>query len=492
MKQEKEKLTEASELEVLRARVAALEEECATLRAAARRQNGLDPQVQRIADALPIRISYVDAQERLLFVNEAYAQSLGRDRATLYGRSMSDVLGHGFYARVKRHIALALSGRATAFDLTLESASGEEARTHTSYLPDLDEAGRARGFFAIVQDVPRPPRGEGPARETQDLYERTERLARLGHYEWDEVTDSCTYCSKELARLHGYSVEDFLTLFSKGEDDILAVHPDDRARYNSAVEDLRGDAFGFDIEYRLLRKGGDVIEVREVLEPIFDEDGRLIRSVGYVQDISERKRSDRELRESERRFKDFANASSHWLWEVGPDFRFTFMSEGITRVTGEHSADFIGKTRWEIAGPNPSNPEALRANEAQMERHEPFDDFIYERPSLTGEGRLHLSVSGRPVFDAEGKFLGYRGSSKDVTDQVRVLEELRQSEALFAQAAHIGNLGSLGLGCRQRPMHLLLGGTRPNLRHYTRRFQEEVRVSKPDPRTYPSAGPRTL
>ena len=445
MKQETEKLTQANELEVLRARVAVLEQECERLKSAAaevpRAPAGLGPEIQRLADALPLRLSYVDAQERLVFVNRAYEDNLGRDRKALYERPIREILGQGFYNRVKTHITFALSGRATSFEVTVQSETGEEGRTRTSYLPDVGTDGQVRGFFSIVQDVPRPKRLETSSDKTQDLYERTERLARLGHYEWDELVDRCTYCSKEMAELHGFTVEEYLALCSDTEGDVLLVHPEDRERYQSAVKDLTKDGLAFDLEYRLLQSGGGFIEVREVLEPIFDSDGRLVRSIGYVQDITERRQSDRALRESERRFKDFADASSHWLWEMDSEFRFTFLSEGITRVTGEHPADFIGKTRWDIAGDNPANPELLHANQAHMERHEIFEDLIYERPNLGGYGRLYLSVSGRPVFDADGRFQGYRGSAKDVTEQVRVLEELRQSEALFAQAALIGTLG---------------------------------------------------
>ena len=445
MKQETKDRTKASELEVLRARVAVLEKECEDLRGAAkiapRGYAGLDPEIQRLVDALPLRISYIDDREHLRFANKAYVDNLGWDQRPLFDRPIREVLGQGFYNRVKTQISLALSGRSTSFDVTLQSETGEEARTRTSYIPDFGEDGQARGFFSIVQDIPRPGRpGERPD-DTQHLYERTERLARLGHYEWDEEKDRCSYCSKELAQLHGYSVEQYLSLFSRTEDDIRAVHPDDRARYQRVVDRLRNDGLEFEIEYRLLQNGGGIIEVREALEPVFDKAGRLVRSVGYVQDISERKQSDRDLRESERRFKDFADASSHWLWEMDSDLRFTFLSEGITRVSGEQPADFIGRTREEIAGDNPTNPDALRANRLLMERHEAFEDLVYERPNLTGKGRQYLSVSGRPVFDSKGLFQGYRGSAKDVTEQIHVLEELRQSEALFTQAAIIGNLG---------------------------------------------------
>ena len=306
--------------------------------------------------------------------------------------------------------------------------------------PILDESGQHIRTVGILQDITKDKLAEAELLRTQDLFEHTERLARLGHFEWDELADRCSYCSEELAQLHGLTVEEYLALSNSEQCDLQFVHPDDQGLYQRALDGVRNEGKGFDIEYRLRRSSGEYIEVREALEPIFDGDGGLVRSVGYVHDISERKQAERALKESEKRFKDFTAAASHWLWEMGPDLRFTYLSDGITHITGEKPSDFVGKTRREIAGEAPANADALRANLEQMDRHEPFEDFLFDRPKTTG-GRVYLSLSGKPVFDEAGRFLGYRGIARDVTERMRMIEEIHQSEALLRQAAEIANLG---------------------------------------------------
>ncbi|MGB0683839.1 MAG: PAS domain S-box protein [Magnetovibrionaceae bacterium] len=136
------------------------------------------------------------------------------------------------------------------------------------------------------------------------------------------------------------------------------------------------------------------------------------------------------LQEAGLRFRDFADASSHWLWEMGPDLRFCFISDSIKQITGEDPKDFLGKTRAEIAGPRALTNRSLAENLATMERHEAFSDFIMTRPRMGG-GEIHLALSGKPIFGDDGNFAGYRGTARDITAQVNAERSLKNSEARY-------------------------------------------------------------
>lgn len=139
----------------------------------------------------------------------------------------------------------------------------------------------------------------------------------------------------------------------------------------------------------------------------------------------------RALRESEQRFRDYADMAADWYWEQDAEFRFTKMSGGIFNKGGFRVADSIGKTRWEL--PIEGMDEAQwAAHRARLERHEPFQDFTYR--VRAADNRLHwYAVSGKPVFDATGAFLGYRGTGKDITALVAAQLSLAHSEANYRQ-----------------------------------------------------------
>ncbi len=119
---------------------------------------------------------------------------------------------------------------------------------------------------------------------------------------------------------------------------------------------------------------------------------------------------------SEQRFRDIAEVAAEWIWETGPDLRFTYFSERIEEALGLKPETLLGKTRRELLGSNPDDP-AWRQHLADLESWRPFRDFEY---SLRGaDGRLrHIRISGKPVFDTGGNFQGYRGTGTDLTPQV--------------------------------------------------------------------------
>src|SRR6185369_12850109 len=121
--------------------------------------------------------------------------------------------------------------------------------------------------------------------------------------------------------------------------------------------------------------------------------------------------------DSEARFRSLAELSSDWYWEQDEQFRFTSRWGG----QAEHQALLPdherGLTRWELPTVGVS-AEQWAAHRALLEAHLPFRDFVYQRRDECGRLR-HVSVSGHPVYDEQGRFSGYRGIGKDLTESKR-------------------------------------------------------------------------
>jgi PAS domain S-box-containing protein len=177
----------------------------------------------------------------------------------------------------------------------------------------------------------------------------------------------------------------------------------------------------------------------------------LLVTVLHFKQIAEREASQVRLKDSETRFRDFAETASDWFWEQDEDLRFVYLSDPVTQ-SGLTPSAHIAKTRHDVVLHGVS-PEQWRAHDADLAARRPFQDFRFQRKTENGEFR-HISVSGKPFFDESGKFRGYRGTAKDITAEIgteielsrRVDErtaELRRAQEDLLRSERLSVLGQL-------------------------------------------------
>jgi PAS domain-containing protein len=165
---------------------------------------------------------------------------------------------------------------------------------------------------------------------------------------------------------------------------------------------------------------------------------------------SVRRRATHALRASEERFHALVQFSFDVYWESDAEHRFTRQefSERLSDAPARGSE--IGKTRWEIPYLEPDE-EAWREHRATLDAHLPFRDFELARPTAAG-GKRYISVSGIPVFDRAGRFVGYRGVGRHITEHKRVEAELRARQEMLdlAQKAALAVAFDWYIGARER------------------------------------------
>ena len=229
--------------------------------------------------------------------------------------------------------------------------------------------------------------------------------------------------NEALCRLLGYSEQD---LVEKSFEEI--THADDRQASRDFQQELVTTPQSRVYEKRYLHKSGSTVWVRITGTLVRDRSGSPLCSVALIHDITELKLTEEALKASESRFRRMVELSSDWYWVQDENFRFVQLS-GVEK-RGIDPGAFIGKARWEAQGPGSLPEKAWQQHREKLERHEPFSDFVYTVTDSAGEMR-YLSVSGEPIFDALGKFKGYHGVGKDVTEKARGLKDLEDSEERY-------------------------------------------------------------
>ena len=186
-------------------------------------------------------------------------------------------------------------------------------------------------------------------------------------------------------------------------------------------------------ELRVLFDDGSHYDELISAAPIRDAGGNVTGAVGAGIDITARRQAEEALRLSEQRFRDFATSASDWLWETDAEHRFTWFSPNVKDLVGVPPEWHYGKTRREIMAPG-VDPELIEAHWQVLEAHVPFRDVEYLRRGPNGDA--WLSASGVPIFDEAGRFRGYRGVGRNISDRKSV-------EAELAHLAHHDSLTTL-------------------------------------------------
>ena len=391
--------------------------------------------IRRLVDANILGICIWNLEGAIVEANEAFLHMMQYDREDVVSDRLrwTDLTPAKWRERDERAVA---ELRSTG---TFQPFEKEYFRKDGSRVPvliggALFEQSRNEGV-AFVLDLTERKCAEEALQRSEFYLSEGQRIARIGSWAFNP-SGFFDHWSQELFQIYGLDPQKGAPTL---EQYLATIHPLDRDFMAETIKRMHAERCGCDVKKRIVLPDGKLRYVRCVGIPLI-EDEVLKGFLGTAMDITEQELLTQELRESEGKFRDYAETASDWFWEIGPDYKFTLLTEN---AFGSHAADRIGTACWDHALDLETEPEKWRLIQATLDSRKPFRDFVYR--GLGGNGSpMYVRASGKPVFDANGDFRGYRGTGTDVTAIMRAQEALRESER-SARSAFDGIAGLVSI-----------------------------------------------
>jgi PAS domain S-box-containing protein len=372
-------------------------------------------------DSTPGAIYFYDCEERIVMANHGYADLMETPLTDMAGRTIREIAGDEAYALAEPYIRRALAGEATTYERRRPRKDGSTRDLRIDNVPHRDESGQVTGACALIIDITALKESQQALSKSEARFRGLADLWADWYWEQDE-NYRFTFLSIDLERSADLSTKAALGK-TRWELPTIGVS---EAQWATHRADLDARRPFHDFEYRRLNAEGDLIWLSASGVPVFDDTGRFVGYHGIGRNITQRKRAEAALQESEARFRSLTTLSSDFYWETDAAHRFRLLEYGARHQPLYPRQSLIGKTRWEVESTSP-DAEGWRKHRATLDAHLAFRDFEFSR--LREDGVIfHYSISGEPMFDSADVFLGYRGVGRDISERIRGERALRESE----------------------------------------------------------------
>jgi|GEM_PF-1829545 len=358
-------------------------------------------------------------------INQGFTDTMGYTREEIIGRSSlpGDV---GLWVNIEDRNRLIEGLMNTSEVVGLEAQFRKKDGSIITGLMSarIIEIDGEQCIISISRDITHRKRMEEELREAAMRQQAAVQAGNIGLWDWDLVTNKVTY-SPEWKRQIGYEPDEIGDDLEEWQS---RVHPDDIGPALSLVNTCIAEArHYYHTEFRFRHKDESYRWILAQASVIMDDTGHPIRVVGAHVDITERRKVENALQESESRLSDIIFSMADWVWEVDKNGVYTYSSQKGIDLFGRTSDDIIGMTPFSFMPPDEIKKIApifseLLANQA------PIRDL--ENWNITKDGeRICLLTNGVPILDEDGKLVGYRGVDKDITQRKLAEETLASYQA---------------------------------------------------------------
>ncbi|TAE01512.1 MAG: PAS domain S-box protein [Oscillatoriales cyanobacterium] len=373
------------------------------------------------------------ANGRITKANDALIAQYGATRQEFIGLTLNILSSHNLAGGRDVVRKLFEAGR-IHIECDNHKFDGTTIWVEGNYICIYDSRGRIVGYFGVQRDISGRKKAEAALKESEERFRQLAENIESVFWTIDFKEDKLIYISPAYEKIWDRTRAD-LYAFRQSFTDF--VHPEDsdevRAAFSRLIVCENGNDNDNAIEYRIVRPDGEIRWIRDRAFPIRNSTGEIYRIVGIAEDISDRKRVQKELQDAKQMYQQILDAITDIILVKGPESRIVWANKAFRDYYQRENSELIGIIDAEFQEPEYTQQDLL--DDARVFNTGEVGQIL-EEPLKNSYGEVnYFDTIKSPIFDTEGKVVMTVGVSRNTTERKQAQKALRESEERFRQLA---------------------------------------------------------
>jgi PAS domain S-box-containing protein len=379
-------------------------------------------QYQFMVESAYDAIFFKDLKSRYVIANNKALEAFGLSREQVIGKNDYEIMPNKDEARknIEDDNLVFKTGKLTKITKHMTGTDGKERWFHAIKVPQFDDEGNITGLIGIARDITECKKAEGELRESEERYRTLYETTRDG-MAGGPMDGRILECNQAFADMLGYSKAELCNLTYQ------EITPERWHQMEAKIveEQILKRGYSDEYEKEYIRKDGTVFPISARVWLRKDKDGKSVGMWGIVRDITEHKRAEEALRESEHQKRAILDSTPDLAWLKDKEGIYIAANEPLCEAFGVKLEDLVGKTDFDIS------PEDLakkyRADDEKVMKCGNRKRVVEPWGKKKGK-RIWMETIKTPIYNDSGELIGTSGIARDITERKRAEESLRESE----------------------------------------------------------------